>query len=111
MSDRIQVGDLAIVVRCRNTPELIGTIVGVDARMTGDMHMRATTGESVHVEYDTDHRYWVCSHKPRPEVTTSGRVLKFDQSVFAEHCLKPLRDKPGEDEVLRYAGKPEGVTA
>jgi hypothetical protein len=32
-------------------------------------------------------------------------------TVIHDSCLKPLRDKPGEDEVLRYAGKPEGVTA
>lgn len=31
-------------------------------------------------------------------------------NVVADDCLKPLRDKPGEDETLKWAGKPQPKT-
>lgn len=41
-----------------------------------------------------------------------GPILgPVEWTVMLDSSLRPLRDKPGEDQVLRYAGKPEGVTA
>lgn len=31
--------------------------------------------------------------------------------IFSEPCLRPIRDQPGEDEMIRIAGKPEKVDA
>lgn len=81
-------GDLAVIVRSRMAPEVIGKIVRV-------------------IEF--------APSEGRPALIIDRRVIEdrhFDGRIrdgrwFFDECLRPIRDQYGEDEILRIAGKPK----
>lgn len=77
-------GDLAIVVRSAAGHE--GVICRV-IRFVGELP--EWTGND---RWETDHKH-------------SG-LFGGITNTFQDRCLRPLRDQPGEDEMLRIAGKP-----
>jgi len=82
-------GDLAVVVRARTHPDLLGRIT----------RCLSLAGPSVwHVE-PMRSRYisgYDC-----------GGVIQFDVALANDDCLRPLRDEPGLDETLRLYDVPE----
>lgn len=76
-------GDLAIIVRARNCPESLGAIVRC-------------------VRF--------CPHpldgSPGWEIEPPFKTFRCAR----DSALRPLRDRPGEDEMLRIAGKPRKET-
>lgn len=80
-------GDLAIVVRSRRYPECNGMILKIE-----------------HLAYPG---YWRVSGKLIEEYAARhGKSLNLN-----DRLLRPIRDNPGEDEMLRIVGKPTEVVA
>lgn len=79
-------GDLAIIVGSRSNPECNGIIVMID-RYAGD-------------------KCWYVRGKLIEEY---ARIHGLGLKLF-DARLRPIRDNPGEDEMLRIAGKPTELT-
>lgn len=95
-------GDLAVVVRCEYTPEMIGMVVTV---------VRAYTGESidgVRWGLGADRQRWVIEgSRPLPSRGWHGEGPIFTrQRSMPDSAMRPIRDSDGQDETLRIAGLP-----
>lgn len=77
-------GDLAIIVRSEVAPEFIGRIV----RLGGPVTMLEIP-------------CWFIDGPP-----PAGHFW-----CVADRCVRPIRDQPGDDETLAWAGVPRAVTA
>lgn len=85
-------GDLAVIVRSMAGNE--GKIVRCDRLIPGGEDITGLPTEFGGVR-------WVIGI---PMMGTIGPIYSV-----ADSCLRPLRDSDGEDEVLRYAGRPVGA--
>ena len=88
-------GDLAIVVYANIWPRHLGLIVDV---------IRRCPAGYVFVTFDG---------RLQKTRTDSCFVVRNGSKEWLQHdsSLRPIRDQPGEDEMLRIAGKPEKVGA
>ena len=75
-------GDLAVIVRGSAFKEYIGHIVQCVALRCAEPDLWG-----IDRSLDGDHRAWI---------------------MVPDSCLRPLRDREGEDEVLRLVGSPIG---
>lgn len=52
---------------------------------------------------------WVCTGS----VPANDRGVMYTRLVVSDRCLRPIRDQPGEDETIKWAGLPvrKGVPA
>jgi hypothetical protein len=91
-----QQGDLAVFVRSWAGNE--GKVVRC-VRFMGMQKFVGLNGPGIE-----EHPAWEID---RDLPTRSGRM----QRVALDTQLRPLRDNDGEDEILRFAGKPHEVTA
>lgn len=82
---RCKKGDIAVIVRADTDPECLGRIVCVVA-------LRVAMG-NIAWQVDPPH-FWTCENGMRLEV------------MWDDRDLLPIRDQPGEDEMLRIAGLP-----
>lgn len=99
-------GDLAVVIAGR--VENIGAMVRV-VRLYD-------TGETVSgvLWLGEGHIGWVVEALGRDLVAYMDDdtvPFKFRTAVIADKSLRPIRGAEGEDEILRLAGKPEGIAA
>ena len=90
-------GDMAILVRTKYRPELIGRVyrcvrLHLDERIDADGVPFSEVG--------TKGPRWVVKPQPAPNLKT-----------LADANLRPIRDNDGKDETLTWAGKPEQITA
>lgn len=94
-------GDLAIIISSRNCPELIGHVVEVIRAFVpgSDLWIYWDGSPSWHIRYPDGRLI------PRVVGLEARRVPGGDR-VFYDRNLRPIRDQPGEDEILRIAGKP-----
>jgi hypothetical protein len=91
-------GDLAVMIRA-TVPENVGAICAVLVSST----YTEVLGEQV----------WVVEHqRPRASIhyETGERLCEVTANV-RDSWLRPIRPDEGEDEMIRIAGKPEGVPA
>lgn len=97
MTTNCRPGDLAVIVRCHH-PENLGAIVLV---------LRA-----VELAQAPSEPAWLVRAAGRKLLACglSGRVEPTDEAKSPDAYLKPLRDQPGEDEVLRKVGLPGDAT-
>jgi len=85
-------GDLAVVVRARNRPHLLGRIV---------FCVRLHDSEKI----DADGiMFFAASMNPGPRWVIDPPLE--DLKTIADAVLRPIRDQPGEDETIRIAGLP-----
>lgn len=95
-------GDLAIIIRAKFTPELVGHIVRVIRPWT---------------KYDPfDSRFaWECEYPDGKMIKQAwGFPINFTferTRPLADDVLRPIRDNDGEDETLTWVGKPHKETA
>lgn len=105
MSNRVQAGDIAVIVRSASA-ENVGVLVEV---------LRPADA----AEWFPDITHKAMGNCPEASdawvVKTLGRPLAwpcavgthyFMERVFATYCLKPLRDDSGEDQTIAWAGLP-----
>jgi hypothetical protein len=77
-------GDLAVIVRARLAPPLLGRLVKCIAPRDDDA-------------------WWV-------DIPLTCPVTGETWFSVYDRALRPIRDQDGEDEILRIAGKPQEVT-
>lgn len=98
---RCKPGDLAVVVRAKTTPEMIGRFVVVDRRFVN--------GEPVSgFLVDEDERHaWVIrasvSGQLLPWRSGDGSLDMVKERIFADSCMRPIRPNDGEDESLSWS--------
>ena len=86
-------GDLAIVVRARNTPEMLGRIVTVvRAPVPGEIFK--TDKGYVRWPHDTPGVWVVSSNHPMPWKSVGGSHHLALERVFRDECLRPIN--PGD---------------
>ena len=85
-------GEMAIVVKARNRPNLLGRIV-LCVRLHNSERFDAD-GVAFHLGSMTPGPRWLID----PPIE--------DLMTVADASLRPIRDQPGEDEILRIAGLP-----
>lgn len=73
---------------------------------------RYDTSAGVIVGQRGDALAWDCEVLGAPQVwrNANSGALAYVLPIY-DRGLIPIRDKPGEDEILRLVGKPEGVEA
>ena len=84
---RCKIGDLAVIVRAKVNTQHIGRMVRIVGQIYDDIGPLWETIPKLHCRKD-------------------GCGLAWDDS-----SLRPIRDNPGEDEMLRLVGKPERESA
>ena len=86
-------GDLAIVIRARKTPEMLGRIVTVvRASVPGEIFK--TDKGYVRWPHDTPGVWVVTSNYPMPWNRRKGRKHFALERVFRDECLRPIN--PGD---------------
>lgn len=88
-------GDLAIIIKANN-PDNLGRIVQC-VQYLGIRWLRYRNGIS-------EEPCWLLD---RPYMTFDGKPSQ----TCSDNVLRPLRNPPGEDETLQWAGKPVPITA
>ncbi len=97
--------DLAVIVR-DDFPENIGALVHV-LRPAGEAFNFSTpTGSDVGFEWEVMPSR--CLRAWNDDFTSSPSE-PGEPVAFPDSCLRPLRDNPGEDETLSWAGLPKKV--
>ena len=98
-------GDMAVIVRSKFTPHLIGRIVEV-------LYMAPSYGSfclpngQLHAQLVDKRPRWVCKFQnPVSAPTDIGQRLT-DYAPVPDEVLRPIRDQPGDDEMLRITGLP-----
>lgn len=101
----VKAGDLAIVVNAAITTEMIGHIVTV-VRQAVQNDKTPWGGD---IRFTGNGITCICESASGsiPWRTTGGRLLNVQWRAIHDGCLKPLRDNPGEDETLQWAGHPK----
>ena len=104
-------GDLAVVRSGCRTPGISGRIVTVVRQVAYGETFLNTKGKAMAWRHQCDG--WVIeSSYPLPwKVGNSDEVGQFNQRGIADAILRPIRDQPGDDETLTWAGKPQEVKA
>lgn len=100
-------GDLAVVVGAKLTPELIGAIVRVvRPALPGERY-----GSGWVFNPRTDGPFWVISGEGRllPTRGSKGTFKLVGERPALDSMLRPIRDQPGADETLTWAGLPAPI--
>jgi hypothetical protein len=98
-------GEIAIVVRSKFVPDLLGRIVEVLHAAPSTGSFRLPNGQLHHPL--TDSRFcWVCKFQSPVFAPSDTGPIKTHYAPVPDECLRPIRDQPGEDEMLRIAGLP-----
>ena len=86
-------GDLAIVVRARNTPEMLGRIVTV-VRAPVHKEFFETSKGRMRWTGDCSDTWVVSSNHPMPWRGVGGTLHFAKERVFSDECLRPIN--PGD---------------
>lgn len=99
-------GDLAVIVSAR-FPENIGILVSVLRQYIEGEHLPGDPFRMYEGPYGVS---WVVESVGKP-IRKWGEKGTYDlqTTVFADVCLRPIRDNDGEDETLQWV--PRKVTA
>jgi hypothetical protein len=98
-------GDMAVIVRSKFAPQLIGRIVEVLHSAPNNRPFRLPNGQS-HEPLSGSRFYWVCKFQNQIEAPTDAVYIKTIYAPVPDECLRPIRDQPGDDEMLRITGLP-----
>lgn len=99
-------GDIAIIVRSKFAPQLLGRIVEVLHAAPSEGGFCLPNGQR-HVSLQGGLRhYWVCKFQSPIEAPGEFMPITTVYAPAPDDCLRPIRDQPGEDETLRIAGLP-----
>ena len=98
-------GDIAIIVRSKFVPGLLGRIVEVVSAAPTGKGFRLPNGRLHHELPDTRFR-WVCKFQSPITAPSDTGPIKTHYAPVPDECLRPIRDQPGEDEMLRIVGLP-----
>lgn len=92
-------GDLAVIVKSR-FPENIGILVSVLRQYVEGEHL---PGDPFSMYEGPDGVSWVVESVGKP-IRKWGKKKNHDlrTTVFADVCLRPIRDNDGEDETLQW---------
>lgn len=83
---RCKVGDLAVVIRSKTNPEDVGMLVDVVAYIPPGVQFNDPEGNRYLPEGTPA---WCVASRGRKFYISTGRLSSW--SVFAEHCLRPIR--------------------
>jgi hypothetical protein len=98
-------GDMAVIVRSKFTPELIGRIVEVLHIAPSYGSFRLPNGQ-LHAQLVDKRPRWVCKFQNPVNAPTDIGPKPTVYAPVPDECLRPIRDQPGEDEMTRIAGLP-----
>lgn len=103
-------GDLAVVIGPGITPGIVGRFVTVIRPAVMGERFPSDIGT---IRWTGDVPAWVVeSANPLPWLASkSNRLHHMNRRAIGDAYLRPIRDQPGEDETLTWAGKPEGVAS
>lgn len=103
MKTNVKPGDLAIVVKSRNTANIGKIVMVVRQAYEGDRNQLPDGRWSVFVPYNPKEApFWYCETRGEPLQTTQGgrRGVPCPWANYRDSCLRPLRDD-SEDDVSR----------
>ena len=105
-----QQGDLAFIVKARDIRN-IGKIVKI--LRPAVVNEEFISNSRVLTQWTGDcYSSWVVhSDSPLSWRLDDGSTCMFNDRVFWDACLRPLRDNPGQDETLTWAPVPKKVEA
>lgn len=99
-------GDLAVIVRSPFRKDLIGLFVDVLCPAPNSVEFRLPDGKR-HAPIAQGQHYWVCRfQRPVAAPHLTFGVVKTLYAPVPDMCLRPIRDQPGKDEMLRIVGLP-----
>lgn len=102
-----KIGDLAVIVKCKIAPSLVGAICTVIAN--GDGVTRLPDGYATIPEHG--HGLWVIEFAREVLAPTEYGTRFSIYAVCHDRNLRPIRDQPGADETLSWCDVPSEVTA
>lgn len=105
-----KVGDLAIVVAPRSGGQCpdIGKFAEV-LEFVGPGDLRTPDNIVVRRNGDNAPAWLIKYQRPALNVGIDGRMRTSLYAVMWDSRLRPIRDQPGEDETLSWAGLPQNV--
>lgn len=111
----IQPGDtLAYIVGAILWPEMNGRIVEVVRRIEPGELYPLPNGDTVHLGLHRTCDWEIKASMPLPfcyGYSDSPTTIMTTHRPIGDAFLRPIRDLPGDDQTLAWAGKPEKVTA
>lgn len=98
-------GDIAIIVRSKFVPDLLGRIVEVLNAAPSAGSFRLPNGQ-LHQQL-IDRRFrWVCKFQNPIFAPSDTGPIETVYAPVPDECLRPIRDNDGEDEMIRIAELP-----
>lgn len=108
----IQPGDKLAYIVGAGTPGLNGRIVRVIERATPGEPFPIPGGPVVPLGSGRTDDWWIEASTPMPyRTTTDGNTYMVTERPIRDRFLRPIRDLPGEDQILARVGKPQLVGA
>ena len=103
-------GDLAVVVAPGDGSQCAATGKFVEVLQLVDGEFRTPDGIVLRPMWDGAPRSeWVVKYqRPAPQVSLDGLVVTSLYDFMPDSRLRPIRDQPGEDETILWAGLPAG---
>lgn len=103
-------GDFAYVKWAGRTPEVVGRFVTVVRPLLKSENFLALGGRVFICDAPTEPAWVIESEtaSPLPWRDYDGTLHWCKQRAIYDSCLRPIRDQPGEDEMLTRVGKPRG---
>ena len=98
-------GDIAIIVRSKFVPDLLGRVVEVVSAAPTGKSFQLPNGQLHRELADTRFR-WVCKFQSPVMAPSDTGPIKTVYAPVPDECLRPIRDQPGKDEMLRIVGLP-----
>jgi hypothetical protein len=100
MNTRCKPGDLAIVIRALETPEMLGRIVKVERLAVAGEVFSSVCGRSFCTPSVSESVLWVVSSNramPAP-IPQKGCTLMAYERIFKDVCLRPITGLPIDEE-------------
>ena len=99
-------GDLAYMTGMVATPEANGMIVEIVRRAVNGEILREKTSTGKLRRVSSLLPSWIVRGHSVPTRTGDGVLSHVTERAVCDCHLRPIRDQPGEDETLAWAGKP-----